>query len=314
MKIAALVHYYVPFRNAGSETMLHTLLRQLNEHEVRVFATDILDAPDEYTYDNVTIQRCDVTTAKGLLIAYEPDIVITHHHNAPLAIRVGRYVGAKSVFLMHNDHTANRNILRARPDLIVFNTDWIANVTEHRGKTIVIHPPVIAADHATTPGDRVTLVNLNEHKGSGVLYALAERMPDVKFLGVVGGHGKQIVRTDLPNVEIVQHTDDMPGDVWSRTRILLMPSIYESYGLAGVEAMASGIPVIANPTPGLIESLGPAGVFVDRDDVPEWEAAIRRLLEPANYLVASRLATKRSIELNPADEMCRWVETIEGLK
>lgn len=315
MRIAALVHFCVPFRNAGSETMLHALLRSLVDagHDVKAFSTDTPEAPFQYVYDDVSVTSCNIMTVRQLVTAYEPDVIITHHANAPRAIQLARKLGAKSVFLMHNDFEANQDYLRARPDLVVFNTDWIAEKTGYDAAGCVVHPPVYAAEHATVPGDRVTLVNLNEHKGSRLFYALAERMPDVSFLGVVGGHGDQIIRTDLRNVEIVEHTADMPGDVWSRTRVLLVPSIYESYGMVGVEAMASGIPVIAHPTAGLLESLGSAGTFVDRDATADWEATIRRLLNPTYWQPASRLALNRSDGLNPERELSEWVERIEGL-
>lgn len=89
--------------------------------------------------------------------------------------------------------------------MTVFNTHWITQyfARRHRGlRSVVVHPPVWGPPACHHPGDRVTLVNLNRDKGSGVFYALAERMPDVDFLGVVGGHGHQVIRDDLPNVAI----------------------------------------------------------------------------------------------------------------
>jgi glycosyltransferase involved in cell wall biosynthesis len=101
--------------------------------------------------------------------------------------------------------------------------------------------------------------------------------------------------------------------VYARTRILLMPSEYESWGRAGVEAMASGIPVIASPTPGLKESLGKAGVFVNRGNRDGWQAAIERLDDPAAYAAASSAALRRSKQLDPRVDLARWCEAIEAL-
>lgn len=295
--------------------MLHTLLRALSDagHEVVVFATDIPEAPYLYDYDGVRVNSTNWFLARQEVTRYQPDVIVTHHQNSVAGIRLAKRLQVPSVFLMHNDFDANRKYIRQGPDLVVFNTDWIRQATRYDGTSMVIHPPVFAEEHATTPGDRVTLVNLNDSKGGAIFYRLAESMPDVAFLGVVGGHGQQIIRRDLPNVEIVDHNDQMPDLVWSRTKILLMPSTYESYGMAGVEAMASGIPVIAAPTPGLRESLSYAGVFVPREDESRLRSEIRRLLDPPQWDAASRLALKRSQELDPTVELNQWVTRIEEL-
>ncbi|MBQ1165662.1 glycosyltransferase, partial [Streptomyces sp. A73] len=73
------------------------------------------------------------------------------------------------------------------------------------------------------------------------------------------------------------------------------------------EALASGIPVVAHPTPGLCESLGEAGVFVDRNVLDGYEAVLRKLLEdPAEYRLAAKRARARSRELDPAADLTAW--------
>src|SRR5690606_3845325 len=191
---------------------------------------------------------------------------------------------------------------------------WLDAVKAPRPDSVVIRPPVLTEDYATGHGDHVTLINLFPPKGSGTFWALAERMPDVRFLAVTGGYGEQDVR-DLPNGEVLPNTPghQMREKVYARTKIPLMPSAYESRGRVGVEAMASGIPAIAHPTPGLRESLGTAGVFVDRDDVDGWEKQIRRLLTPRAFGAASKRAKARSAELDPAEDLKRWCLAMEAL-
>lgn len=315
MKIAALVHFAVPFRNAGSETMLHALLKALQAagHDVTVVTTDTPQAPQHYRWDGLPgLSRPGPRPAAEEVRRLAPDVVITQHQNTALGIDLAAELGAASVFVMHNDFDLNRELLGKGPDLTVFNTDWIAEQYRHKaGRWIVVHPPVWAAQHATAPGDAVTLVNCNRDKGAAHLFHLARRLPDTPFLGVIGAHGKQ-VRVGGTNVEIVEHTTDMRTQVWARTRVLLMPSRYESYGMAAVEAMASGIPVLAALTPGLRESLGDAGVFVDRDDMEGWEKALRALLEdPQAWQAASTRALARSAALDPTVELQAWTTAVE---
>ena len=89
--------------------------------------------------------------------------------------------------------------------------------------------PVWQDDYRTTRGDHTTMVNLTASKGCEVFYEMARRRRSDRFLGVLGAYGHQLVR-QIPNVEVTGHTGDMRDDVYARTRVLLMPSDYESWG------------------------------------------------------------------------------------
>jgi glycosyltransferase involved in cell wall biosynthesis len=131
-------------------------------------------------------------------------------------------------------------------------------------------------------------------------------------MGVIGAHGEQYVRRDLPNVLIQDHTVNMCRDVWARTKILIMPSIYESYGMTGVEACYQGIPVLANPTPGLVESLGGAGWFIDRPDVDSYTQAVENLFaDDALWQERSALALTRGSEIDAQAELDQFVRHVE---
>jgi glycosyltransferase involved in cell wall biosynthesis len=292
-----------------------------------------MEAPQTWTWGPVKgISKKGKIEGERAVLATRPDVIISHHENAIPTIRMAKGIGAKSVFIQHNSFPENSHTLLEDPDLVVFNTQWISNIwSRHTRKHMVVHPPVWAEEHATTPGDHITMINLNRDKGVLIFYQLAKRFPRRRFLGVIGSHGPQLIPresfpdapsnleispyTSIPsNVEIIKPTTDMKKDVWSRTRLLLVPSVYESYGMVGAEAMASGIPVIAEPTPGLRESLGIAGIFASRTQIAAWVYQMKVLLDnPQKWERASQRCLSRSAALDPGPELKRWVKAVEEL-
>lgn len=333
MRVLALVHRYVPAHCAGAETMLHSMLRALAGQGHHVQAVLSAQGGQPYELDGVQVAPA---RSKRDVFAHLPtaDVLVSHLMNTPRATFLGNWNEVPVVLVHHNTLLPTKRALltaQARVDLVAVNsqwmyddlTTWLAEQGAPMPRTVICRPLVDPAEYATESGDRVTLVNLRRMdsqadgltmgKGAETFWALAERMPKVPFLGVRGAYGNQLVRNDLPNVEVLDHLrhDQMRDKVYARTRVLLMPSSYESWGRVGVEAMCSGIPVIAHPTPGLVESLGEAGIFVDRDDIDGWRRALQTLAMPGPYKAASRRALARAAELDPAVDLTRWCDAVE---
>lgn len=321
-----MAHQWIPHHNAGAEVMLHEMLAALVLRGHTVDITLSRQDGDQYQADGMWLwPGRDPRT----LLA-DADVIITHLENTPPASMLGRWNAKPVVHVLHNTMQITKDWATAgSPALLVANSQWMlddfaAALGGAMPKAIVCRPPVHARRYATTPGDRVTLINLRRMerspggltmgKGAEVFWALAQRMPDVGFLGVRGGYGGQDVR-QLPNVVVLDHVphDEMRDRVYARTRILLMPSSYESWGRTAIEAYASGIPVIAHPTPGLVEACNGAGIFCDRDDLDAWETAIRRLAWPDVYASSSAAALARSAALDPTDDLNHWCDAVEAL-
>lgn len=312
MNILASVHLYPPVHNCGAEYVLHhmnkylisqghsvkLLLWQANQHRIN----------KAYSWEGVDVFPPDQAIIETLFDW--ADIVITHLDYTYQTIQLGSIYGKPVVHLIHNTHKYECVADAYRPQFIVYNSKWAEDELRYQHKSIVVHPPcdwrLYDTGEDTEQNEFITLINLDDNKGGGILREIAKRMPDRKFLGVKGSysHPAEIGQyTDQPsNVTVINNSPDiMP--VYRQTRILIMPSKYESWGRTATEAMCSGIPVISSGTPGLRENCGDAGIYVDREDIDGWVKAIKKLDNPKEYKKASAAAKTRSRELDPVKEL-----------
>lgn len=154
-------------------------------------------------------------------------------------------------------------------------------------------------------GDYITLINANVNKGVHQFLAIARNMPKRKFLGILPYYGERQVPPAPSNVEWIKFDEDI-RNIFRRTRILLLPSYYESFGRVAVEAMVNGIPVIyAKPThnssftggstEGVEDWIRPIGIGVERENIDQWRDEITKLDDPELYKTVSD-ASRQHIE------------------
>ena len=307
-------------RGAGAHRANLLLLDALVERgfDVKAYAT-------RKAWDGLKIDFIFTRERKRVAELFDwADVIFTQGKEIP---KIRSLIGRKPViYYAHNNYRINTihsfyEISEQDIDLLIFNAKWVLETTPWRNDSIVVNPPVFAEQFKTKPGDHITLVNIGVQKGGETFFELARRFPEKKFLGVKSW-GKQFIPKEIPdNVTLISPTNNMRDDVYSKTKVLLMPSQYsgptelwqwtESWGMVGVEAMSSGIPVIAHPAPGLLESLDYAGIFIDRKDYNGWEEAIRKLDDPDVYRRQSELSLKRVTELDPNPQIDALAEMIK---
>lgn len=171
-------------------------------------------------------------------------------------------------------------------------------------------------------GDCITLINANQNKGQATFIDMARKMPDQKFLGILPYYGELGVAQSPNNIEWIKFDDDI-RNILRRTRILVMPSYYESFGRVAVEAMANGIPVLyskpakkspypGGSTEGMQTWIEPAGIACDRDVTDEWVDAIR-LLQDSDTYTSKSIESREHIEsMNVFGEASRIATLLES--
>jgi glycosyltransferase involved in cell wall biosynthesis len=135
------------------------------------------------------------------------------------------------------------------------------------------------------------VARLAEQKGQRTLIEAARMLDGVEFAIVGGGELRaelERLGEGLP-VTFTGPRHDIP-DLLASFDVFAFPSRFEGLCLAVIEAQAAGVPVVATPVGGVVETVldGETGLLVPIDDAPALAAAIRRLLDDPE--LARRLA------------------------
>ena len=293
---------YLPVHNAGAEVATHAVMRWLAARGHQV----LVGCPQPGSSVPGVIDGVEVRSGEGLprreLFTWA-HIVITHLEVTDEAVLWARTTETPLAHYLHLHFQLRvAHVPTYAAQLIIANARWVADAVHLDCPVMVVHPPV-EVDRYSIPADpnlrtHGTLVNLTANKGAHLFWKLARAEPHRRFLGVRGSYGRQVIpRRVPPNVALLSNESEMRDRVYARTRITLMPSAYETWGRVAIESMCSGIPVLAHPTPGLVESLGDAGVFVDRDDLAGYRRALIDLDDPERYHAAAARSRARADEL-----------------
>lgn len=365
MKLLFIAHMWCPVHNAGGETTVHGAMRALIErgHEVHVICRPHSEERqfEDYEFESVKVVRPPRNAEpfqwfKEYADRYQPDIVITHLDLTFLAEQLAIDTKLPLAHFVHNEigiatpHQGAIGFHRVPShhcQLAVYNSEWVArNFAYKKVPQLIVYPVIEPDRYRCERGEKVTFINPTPDKGADVFYALSKALPHRQFLVVKSVYGEQIAPPNInganfPNVEVMEHTADI-REAFRQSKVVLMPSIYESYGRVAVEAACAGIPAITHPTEGLLEALGAdspdwviqfaqhsldrhrqyrkfetpeqlkggwvsgAGIFCDRNDTESWAAQIERLFtDEIYYRSRSDAAVKLSKTLDPQGEYDR---------
>ncbi len=133
-------------------------------------------------------------------------------------------------------------------------------------------------------------------KGFDVLLQALARIADPSVIALLiggepGGENQQTLFSLARSLGIVgrvrfvgsvEHT--LLADYYAACDVCVVPSLYESFGLVALEAIACGRPVVASRVGGLVSNLtdNPLGTLVTPGSVSELEQALKQVLDHGN--------------------------------
>lgn len=185
------------------------------------------------------------------------------------------------------------------------------DVVYNAGHHIEIEPP-------SSPEGCISFIGrITEQKGPEIFVEAAARihevMPNARFVMAGDGNLMPMIRSLVRSLGL-KDVFSFPGFIGraavskllQSSRVLIMPSLSEPFGLVALEAIQAGVPVVLTRNSGLSERIENV-IRVDPEDVEAIaEATINLMLDPARAQAQAKAAAQEAAHLN-------WVKSATAL-
>ena len=322
MTLTAFLHGYPPNWSMGGEISTHRTLSVVPG--ATVFTPRTVDG---YVLDGVTVLPSSGSTYSHITEDAEAvgtSVLFAHSTLSQATVRAARRMKKPSILAVHAPPRFAADLRRAWPAATVrlYNTkaarkDW----NDPRGW--LLHPPVGPSPTKMLDGmgDAYTLTSSLMNKGAERVLDLARRLPGQRFIIVRspahGTHGSPVFEEEaatLGNVEIWERLHPRMMDLlWAETRILLVPSRYETYGLVALEAAWHGIPSVHVDTVHVREGIGEAAYLLKSHTVEELRGAVEEVEGDYDRWAGVAHARVHELAEREASELAAFAAGVAGL-
>ncbi|OPY31262.1 MAG: UDP-D-galactose:(glucosyl)lipopolysaccharide-1,6-D-galactosyltransferase [Methanomassiliicoccales archaeon PtaU1.Bin124] len=319
LRIIQVNAFHYPFRGGIEHRIHHVSKRLAKKHEVIVLTSQLPNSSPEEEIDGYRVVRLPsryiniynppYVTTHGILDRLKEldgDVVDFHYRWAPTYNKAAQRYPGKKAFTFHNTYGEGVGITRIPSvvndmgwkrhlndfDRIICVSEFVRHDLEERGvdasKLVAIpngieNPPV---EPSYQEDDFILFVGrLVNTKG---LKYLVQAMTKVPARLVICGGGpeerrlrQQISKLGLEDkVELAgKVSEERKTQLMSTCKLFVMPSIFESYGIAVAEAMSYGKPIVASNVGGLPEVVCDAGSLCRPKDHEDLAEKINSLLQ-----------------------------------
>ncbi|MBS3815625.1 MAG: glycosyltransferase family 4 protein [Hadesarchaea archaeon] len=312
MRICIVNPFFQPY-DGGIERRIKAIGKRLSdEHEINVVTSQLKGTKKFDEIKGIKVHRLPSRYIniynppwvfsrgiKGKISELSPDIIHFHYRwSIDYTRAVASFLGEiPTVFTWHNYFGEGVGWQRALSllndelfkHLLINKCDKVICVSKNlknqllskninEKKLEVIYNGIEPKERSEEEEDFILFVGrLVQTKGLDVL---AEAMENIDYKLKIcgkGPHDNELDNND--NIELLGFVPEKEKNrLLRKCKFLVLPSKKEAFGIALLEAMAFGKPVIATRTGGIPEVVGDAGILVPPDDTKELESAIKTML------------------------------------
>ncbi|GGF58919.1 glycosyl transferase family 1 [Paenibacillus albidus] len=318
---------------SGAENVAINIINTLSEEYELIYASP--EGPIESILLSNNIRHIPLKSFNPLYLnsifrKWKPDIIHTHDFRASINTSLSLYP-CRIISHLHNNPSWIRKInlysicyaisSLAYNKIITVSSEVLSEAifSKMLSEKYTVLPNIVNIERIIRASNSEIIDN---NFDIGFIGRLTEQKDPLRFLEIVSE-----VKKKIPNIKVVLIGDgelkvkckeaidrlnlqknvqmlgfkSNPFPILKKTKILLMPSKWEGFGLVAVESMALGIPVFASPVGGLngIINNGCGELCESNEDFIE--QAIKSLLEPQYYSFLSKNCRKNALNFGNID-------------
>jgi glycosyltransferase involved in cell wall biosynthesis len=317
LQIVEVNAFHYPYRG-GIENRVHNISKRLAaRHDVFVLTSQLQGSAPRENIDGYEVVRLPsrfagsynppYVSTPGLmdgLKALEPDIVDFHYRWAPTYNKLAREYDGRKAFTFHNTFGEGAGITRLpslvndqiwkrhlkRFDKVICISDFIRRDLIGRGldpgRLVTVPNGVDMPDgHVRTEGDFILFVG--RLVGTKGLEHLIRAMAHIDTRLVICGAGPEEgslrkLSSKLKLGDRIEFagkvSEERKSELLASCQLFVMPSTFESYGIAVAEAMSYGKAIVASDVGGLPEVVQDAGLLSRVKDPADIAKKVNQLL------------------------------------
>lgn len=271
MKIAFLNKYQGKV-NRGAETFVSEMAKRLSKnHEVAVLTSTLALLSKKYDLIIPTNGRAQAIFTRFVAFVTGAKVIISGQSGIGFDDRVNLYT-FPDVFVGLSEYQCN----------------WAKKINPYV-KVLKIPNGVDLSEFKASRSNRKVILSVGaftKEKRHDLTIKAVSKLEGVHLL-IVGSGGNEkgeleaLGRKLLGNrFEVLSVPHSKMPDIYEKAGVLAFPTVsWESFGIVIVEAMASGLAVVANDDPIRREIVGDAGIFVDPTDTASYASALQKALD-----------------------------------
>jgi glycosyltransferase involved in cell wall biosynthesis len=262
---------------------------------------------------------------------WNPDISINTGTDCFQLSEICSNMGLNSITYLQDSsgaqvHWRDKNMMTLRSGIdtqFVAASNYLANIYKEKlGVSSIVIPPLVEIQNyrVDSKRDRALMIGLNKGKGISLIESLVRVCPSIDF-DIYPTWGK-VPKSSLMNLLLrrnahIHRGTNKPNQLYSRARILLVPSYDEGWCRAVTEAQQSGIPSLARKVGALPESVGNGGILIDaKKSADDWATILNDIWnDKIRYDRLSMTAYEAGQRpfINPKNILSKWDNLIDTI-